>query len=303
MTTDFIIVGGGPAGLSAALFLAKAKRSVTVIHKGTSPLIQSFQWLLPGVPFEATAMDWLKTLRVQAESLGVSIVEDQVIETVLGASEKKIVTAGGKTLDASSVILATGCYDRHGFIDGEEKFVGHGVFYNAYQDGMWFEGKSLVVEGKNEQAIREALYLARFAAKIYFVVPAMKLEGDSKLLDAISKNEKVEGMLSASIKKIEGGEAIESVSILCAGEERKVEATGVFLYSRPSTPSYAFLKGTVQISPEGCLMVDENFMTSIPGVFACGDILSGIPQLPFVSAAQGVVAALQADRYLASFIS
>src|SRR3989344_5170188 len=258
MTDDFIIIGGGPAGCSAALFAARVKRKVVMIHKGTTPLIHSFNWLLPGFPNGLGPAEWLKNMRSQIETSGFT------------------------------------------FVEGEAKFVGHGVFYNAYQDASLCDGQSVVVEGKNDQAIREALYLSRFASKIYFIVPAMKLEADEKLIGALRANPNVNLLLSASIKKIEGENQLEGVTVLSAGEEKKIEAKAVFLFARQSKPKYDFLKGTIEISEEGCVLVDDQMMTSIPGVFACGDMLSGAPQLQFVSAAQGLVAAMNADRYLSN---
>ncbi len=299
MTSDFLIIGGGPSGLSAALFLAKAKRQVTLLHKGDHPHLHSFHWLLPGFASDNNGV-WLKSLRAQVEGLGVSILAEEVTEATLGASEKKLSTQSGKNYEASVVLLASGCHDRRGFIEGEEKFVGRGVFYNAYQEGFWFEGKDVVVEGKSEQAIRETLYLSRFANKVYLVVPAMKLEVDSKLAEQVQKNPKIQSFLSASLKKIEGEEKIASAIVLSAGEEKKFEINGAFLYSRPSMPQYEFLKGTVEISEEGSVLVDDTFMTSIPGVFACGDMVAGQPQFSFVSAAQGLAAAMYADRYLSN---
>lgn len=300
MGTEFLIIGGGPAGCTAALFAAKAKRSVAMIHKGDTPILESLHWFLPGFPESVGPTGWLQEFRKEVDRRGVSIVPEEVTEATLGASEKKITTAGGKVLEAPVIILASGCYDRRGLIEGEERFVGHGVYYNAFQDGFWFEGKALAVEGKNEQAVREVLYLSRYASKIYFVVPAMKLDVEEKLLKAIQDHSKIEVMLSASIKKVEGEEKFQGVTVLAAGEEKKLEAEALFLYSRQSIPQYEFLKGTIEISNEGCVLVDDQMMTSIPGIFACGDMLAGVPQLPFVSAAQGMVAALCADRYLAN---
>ncbi|OGQ05981.1 MAG: hypothetical protein A3F82_05365 [Deltaproteobacteria bacterium RIFCSPLOWO2_12_FULL_44_12] len=300
MTDDFIIIGGGPAGCSAALFAARVKRKVVMIHKGTTPLIHSFNWLLPGFPNGLGPAEWLKNMRSQIETSGFTFVEEEVTQAALGASVKQIITSSGKVWEGPAIILATGCYDRTGFIEGEAKFVGHGVFYNAYQDASLCDGQSVVVEGKNDQAIREALYLSRFASKIYFIVPAMKLEADEKLIGALRANPNVNLLLSASIKKIEGENQLEGVTVLSAGEEKKIEAKAVFLFARQSKPKYDFLKGTIEISEEGCVLVDDQMMTSIPGVFACGDMLSGAPQLQFVSAAQGLVAAMNADRYLSN---
>lgn len=300
MGIDLLVVGGGPAGCSAALFAARTKRKVVMIHKGMSTLVFSLQWLLPGFPEEFGPVDWLKNLHEQIQKEGVELIEEEVVQASLGASEKKITMTSGKTLETNVVILASGCHHRRGLIEGEEKFSGHGVFYNAYQDGFWFQGKTIVAEGKSEATIREVLYLSHFANKIYFIVPAMRLEGDEKLLSVVKQNEKIEILLSASLKKIVGDEKISSVIVLSSGEEKEFGVDGVFLYGRQSTPQYEFLKGTVEISPEGCVLVDDQLMTSIPGVFACGDMLAAATQMPMVSAAQGLIAAMNADRYLSN---
>lgn len=303
MGTDFIIIGGGPAGCAAAIFAAKAKRNAILIHKGTTPPLPTFHWLLPGFPEGLDAAGWMQNLRTQIASTGFSVIEEEVTQAALGASVKQITTGSGKVLEASAIILATGCYNRTGFIEGEAKFVGHGVFYNAYQDAALFAGETVVVEGKTDLAAREALHLARFADKIHFVVPAMKPEIDERLAESLRDNPQIEILLSASIKKIDGDVRLESVTVLTAGEEKRIPARGVFLYARQSRPQYEFLKGTVEISDDGAVLVDDQLMTSIPGVFAAGDMLAGVPQLQFVSAAQGLVAAMHADRYLSNVSS
>lgn len=300
MTTEILIIGGGPAGCAAALFALRAKRRVSLIQKETAPMVEALHWLLPGFPKETGPGEWLQNLRTAVTAAGGEWAEEEVMQATLGASEKKITTASGKILEAPVIILASGCYTRKSFIDGEEKFAGRGVFYNAYQDGLWCEGLTLMVEGKNEQALREVLYLARFAGKIYFVVPAMKLEGDEKWVKQLKENPKIEVMLSASIKSLSGNDRLEQATVLSAGEEKKMNVDGVFLYARQSAPQYEFLKGTIEISEDGCVLVDDQLMTSIPGVFAAGDMLAAFPQLAFVSAAQGMAAALNAERYLAN---
>ena len=300
MTTDFIIIGGGPAGCSAALFAAKAKRKAVLIHKGTTSLLPTLRWLLPGFPEGTGAAEWMQNLKTQIDAIPFETLPEEVTQAALGASVKQIITSSGKTLEAPVIILATGCYNRIGFIEGEARFAGHGVFYNAYQDANLFEGETVVVEGKTDQAAREVLHLARFANKIHFVVPAMKLEIDEKLANHLRDNDKIEVSLSASIKKIDGNTQLESATILIAGEEKQIPTRGVFLYARQSKPQYEFLKGTIEISDDGAVLVDDQLMTSIPGVFACGDMLAGVPQLQFVSAAQGLVAAMNADRYLSN---
>lgn len=286
MKTECLIIGGGPAALAAALGLKRAGRQVVIVN-----IVNKENQVLPPEP-------WLQQLKEEAASLNIPVLQEEVVQATLGATEKKVATKSEKVLEATALILASGCDERHGFIEGEEKFVGRGVFYNAYQDGPKLAGKTVVVEGKTEEAIRETIYLSRHAAKIYFIVPAMRLEGDPKLTERLQKDSKIEGLLSASLKRIEGDDSPKSVTVLSAGAEKTIEADGIFLYARRSRPQYDYLKGTVEISEEGCVLVDDSLMTSIPGVFACGDILAGQPQLPFVSAAQGMAAALSADRWL-----
>lgn len=300
MTTEILIIGGGPAGCSAALFAAKAKRRVVLLHRGAVPPVSGLHWLLPGFPKETGPGEWLQNLRAATTQAGIEWVEEEVTQATLGASEKKITTASGKIFEVPALILASGCYTRKSFIEGEEKFAGHGVYYNAYQDGLWCEGQTLMAEGKTEQALREILYLSRFAGKIYFVVPAMRLEGDEKWVKPLMENPKIEVMLSASIKSLSGNARLEQAVVLSAGEEKKIDVDGVFLYARQSRPQYEFLKGTIEISEDGCVLVDDQLMTSIPGVFAAGDMLAAFPQLAFVSAAQGMAAALNAERWLAN---
>ncbi|MBI4223831.1 MAG: FAD-dependent oxidoreductase [Deltaproteobacteria bacterium] len=281
MKYECIIVGGGPAALAAALRLNKAGRQVVMVAKGNPA---------------SAAEPWLQSLKEQTQN--IQTIPEEVVQATLGATEKKVATKSDQVLEAAVLILASGCFDRQGFIEGEEKFVGRGVFYNAYQDGPSLAGKTLIVEGKTEQALREVLYLSRHAGKIYFIVPAMRLEGDSRLTECLQKEPKVEILLSASLKKIEGNETPQTAVVLSAGSEKAIAADAVFLYARRSRPQYDYLRGTVEISEEGCVLVDETFMTSIPGVFACGDMIAGQPQLPFVSAAQGMIAAMSADRWL-----
>ncbi|MDO8493714.1 MAG: NAD(P)/FAD-dependent oxidoreductase [Deltaproteobacteria bacterium] len=293
---DFVIIGAGKAGLSAAIYAAKVKRQVSVLTKKDSHDRNGRHWFVPGLTI--TAPDHLKNLRAEAEKLGVKIIEEEVVQATLGTSEKKIMTSSKRVWDASAVILASGCETRKGPIDGEEKFVGCNIHYNIYQEGLYYDGKTVLVEGKNEEAIRDVLSLSRFAQKIYFVVPAMKLDGDQKLLERVKNESKIEVLLSSSIKKMEGSDVLKTVTVLSQGEEKKLEIDGAFLLARQSLPQYDYVRGTISISPEGCVLVDDRFMTSIPGVFCCGDMVAGVPQSPFISMAQGFAAAMQADRYL-----
>lgn len=294
------MIGGGPSGCAAALFAARSKRKVTLFQKESNVLKRRHHWVLPGLSKDLDAAGWLNNLHANLLEQGVEVLGEEIAEATLGASVKAITTQSGLVYDAQAIIFATGCFDRHGLIEGEPEFSGRGVYYNAYQDGSWFDGKVIVAEGKGKEAALEVLYLTRFASKIYFVVPAMKLEVESKILNQIKQNGKIELMLSASIKKIEGDENLRHVCVLSAGEEKNLAADGVFLYARQSTPQHPFLKGTIEISDDGAILVDDQLMTSIPGVFACGDMISGVPQLVFSSTAQGEVAAMYADRYLAN---
>lgn len=297
---ELVVVGGGPAGCAAALFAAKSKRKVTLFQKETNSLKRRNHWFLPGIGMDLDAKRWLTNLQQSLTESAVEVIDEEVTEATLGASVKSVTVASGKIFNAKAIVFATGCFDRHGLIEGEAEFSGRGVYYNAYQDGSWFEGKTIVAEGKGEEAALEVLHLTRFAQKIYFIVPAIRLEIENRVLNQLKKSGKVDLLTSASVKKIEGDEVLRRVVVLTGGEEKGLDADGVFLYARQSTAQYPFLKGTIEISEDGAILVDDQLMTSIPGVFACGDMISGVPQLAFASTAQGLVAAMYADRYLAN---
>ena len=295
---DIIIVGGGPAGCAAGMFTAQSNYKTLLLHRGNSPAINDFRWILPGLPQQQNASQWINNLQQEAKRSGLEWVGEAVAEAILGESTKEIKTTTGRSLQASVIILSAGCHDRQGLIEGEGPFSGRGVSYNAIQDGFQFKGVPVAIEGKNEEAAKEALYLSRFVEKVYCIIPAARLEADNKILEAIKKNEKIECLYSSSIKKIEGENSVTQVVALVAGNEKNIPVRGVFLYARIGKPIFDYLKGAINISESGSVRVDENFMTSIPGVFACGDIIAGQPQLAFVAAAQGLATGYHAVRYL-----
>ena len=295
---DIIIVGGGPAGSAAALFAANSNYKTLLLHRGSSPGLADFRWLIPGLVPEMSATQWMGNLQSQVQKAGVDWTQEGVKQASLGNTVKQIATESGKTWEAPVVILAAGCHDRQGLIDGEGKLSGRGVSYNAIQDGFQYKNQPVALEGKNEQAVKEALYLSRFVEKLFFIVPAARLEGEARLLDLVQHHPKIECLFSASLKKIEGDNAVTQVTVLSAGAEKTIPVRAVFLYSRIGKPMYEYLKGTVDISEQGSVLVDERFMTSINGVFACGDIIAGQPQMAFVAAAQGLVAGMNAVQYL-----
>ena len=297
---DIIIVGGGPAGCAAALFATRSRYQTLLLHRGSSPQVSDFHWLLPGLGQTMGATQWLQNLQQESKQSGVDWMQEEVAQASLGNTVKQIATVSGKSWEAPVIILAAGCHDRQGLIEGEGQLSGRGVSYNAIQDGFQYKGQPVAIEGKNEQAVKEALYLSRFVEKVYFIVPAARLEASGHLLDQVQHNSQIECFFSASIKKIEGEKEVSQVDFLSAGAEKKIPVKAVFLYSRIGKPIFEYLKGTVDISEQGAVLIDDQFMTSINGVFACGDIIAGQPQMAFVAVAQGLVAGMNAVQYLLS---
>lgn len=296
---DVIVIGGGPAGCAAALFSARAKHKTLLLHRGTNPVLATFQWLLPGVPKNINPAVWMENLKNQGKEAG-TYLEEQPIKSVLFGETLKQIQTEQKTYEAPVVILASGCHHRQGLIDGEGELSGRGVSYNAFQDGFQYAEQSVALEGKNDLAVTEALFLSRLVEHLYFIVPAAKLDVEEKTYSKITNTKNISILYSSSIKSIHGNNKVEGLRVMEAGQEKDLSVQAVFLYARVSKPKHDFLDGKIEISEDGCVLVDEQMMTSVPGVFACGDIIAGQPQIPSVAMAQGLVAGMQAVRRIHS---
>lgn len=298
---DVIIIGGGPAGASAAIYAARADLRTLVIDKGLTAGalgITSKISNYPGVPGPVTGVELVEIMRRQAESFGAEFLTDKVVGVDLSA-DPKMVMAGSRALRARAVILATGSMGRASTVPGESEFLGRGVSYCATCDGAFFRDRTVAVVGNNDEALEEALFLTKFAGKIHLIVPTPALKARPSSTAEVKAQDKIELRLGTRLKEIVGNGQVDGVRIHPRGaEEQVLPVSGAFVYLQGGRPITDYLMGQLETSPEGCLVVDAEMQTTVPGVFAAGDLLCAHLKQAVVAAADGVVAAVSADKYV-----
>ncbi len=302
-TYDVIIIGAGPAGTSAAIYTARAGLSTLVLYRaeadgalGVTQQIENY----PGVPGPISGYDLLKIMRDQAKSFGAKFVRGKVIATDLSGEVKKVFTIDGREFRGRSVIVASGAMERANKFKGEEEFLGRGVSYCGVCDAAFFKDQPVAVIGEDDYGIEEAEFIARFASKIYFVVPTSRIKAPPKVIEEFNKLKNVEILLRHRVLEIVGDKTVKALKLRDLNEkkEKTLEVNGVFIFLGGTKPSVDFLMGQVDMTEGDCIVVNEEMMTSVPGVFAAGDVLCNEVKQAVVAAAMGVKAALAVDKYL-----
>jgi thioredoxin reductase (NADPH) len=296
---DLIIIGGGPAGATAALYGARTGLKTLVIDKGLTAgaagkagQIANFPGLGP-----LSGTDLVRRIREQAVSFGAEFVTDKVLRMDLSTDPRQV-WAGQGVYRGRAIIIATGSMGRSYHLPGEERLVGRGVSYCATCDAAFFRGQEVAVLGNNDEAVEEALTLARFAARVHFLSPTSDLHASPELAQELTAHPKAALRFSAQVKEILGDGQVEGLRVVSPEGEEFLPVAGVFVYLQGNVPVTDFLEGQLPLGEGGCLLVDENFQTAVPGVFAVGDVLCRHLKQAVVAAAEGAVAAIAADRYL-----
>ncbi len=296
-----IIIGGGPAGATAALYTARAELKTVVLDKGLTAGALGITGRIanyPGLTEEVTGAELLERMREQARSFGAEFVSDKVIGVDL-ASETKVVYGNQGAYEGRIVIIATGSMGRGTKIKGETEFIGRGVSYCATCDAAFFKDQEVLVAGSSDEAIEEGLYLTRFASRVHFLSPSEKLIAPEELVEELKANPKVALYKDAKLKEISGNGKVDSATFaLKGGEELTLPISGAFIYLQGGRPITDFLEGQLEISEKGCLMVDREYRTSIPGVYAVGDVLCEHIKQVVIAAGEGALAGMSAEKAL-----
>jgi thioredoxin reductase (NADPH) len=297
---DVVIIGAGPAGASAALYAARAGHAVLVLDKGPSTgalAIAREVENYPGLP-AMSGTDLLKTMQIQAKSQGATFLQAAVLKARLTGPEKEIETGLG-TFRTRAVIVAAGARSRKGVIPGEKELQGRGVSYCAICDGAFTKGKEVVVYGDNAEALEEVALLATFAAKLRLLFPSDKLIGASEE-EFARLPENVTVFPKHKLKEIVPGEngGVAGIKVLTPSGEETWEVGALFLYVGGGAPGTSFLGDEVPLDAEGFLVADDSMSTPVEGVFAAGDVRKTLVKQAVMAAADGAMAAINADRYL-----
>jgi thioredoxin reductase (NADPH) len=298
---DAIIIGGGAAGATAAIYTARADLKTLVLDKGLRTGALGMTGKIanyPGVLGEVSGAELLKRIRGQAESFGAHFVQDKVLSTDLHGELKEV--RGGKGIYyGRAVIIATGSMGRTQTVPGEERLLGRGVSYCATCDGAFFRDQEVAVAGNNDEAMEEALFLTRFASRVHLLVQTPELKASADLAAEVRQHPTVEIYLATRLREVLGEQQVESVRVVPrGGQEQVVPVAGVFIYLQGGKPITDFLHGQLPTTETGCLMVDEAMQTSISGVFAVGDVLCNHLKQVVVAAAEGAIAAMTLQRFL-----
>jgi thioredoxin reductase (NADPH) len=295
---DVLIIGGGPAGLSAAQYASRAKLKTLVIDKSRTAGALAYTGHIenyPGLTRPVSGKELLDMFRQQATGFGAEVVEAQVVGVKLDDEVKEVFTMEG-SYKGKSVIIATGSMGRKPSIKGEAEFLGRGVSYCAVCDASFFKGKVVCVIGNSEEAVKEAGYLSRFAETVYLISPTPKLKvEDHPPLEA--RNLKV--LPGHAVTSIEGGESVERVRLVDeTKKESELPMAGVFVYIQGSKPIVDFLYGSVPLTEEECIEANRMMETPLAGVFAAGDVRCTEIRQVVTAVADGAIAALSAEKFL-----
>lgn len=298
---DVIIIGGGPAGLACAIYATRARRRTLVLDRSAAVgalAVTSKLANYPGVSGPLAGKDLLDVMRAQATDFGAEYVRGSVTAVDL-TSDPKLVYTPDETYAGRTVVVATGALGRETLVPGEEQWLGRGVSHCATCDAPLYIGQEVAVIGDSEVAVEEALFLARFASVVHLVAPRRKLRAQDDLIHAAEANEKIRIHYGLRLREIAGNGGVSRIVVAAAdGTETSVAVSGVFIYLTGTAPTTEFLRGALPLTEAGCIATDAEKCTSLPGVYAVGDVTCGGVKQAVVAAADGVVAALSLDKYL-----
>ena len=298
---DIIIIGSGPAGLSAAIYAQRACLDTIVIEKnGISGGQVLNTWEVdnyPGFP-GVTGFELSRQFREHANKLGARVVQDEVVQVELSGNVKKVVCEE-ETYEARCVILASGAHHRTLEVPGEEDLRGAGVSYCATCVGAFFRGRTVAVVGGGDAALEDAIFLARMCEKVYIVHRRDKLRGAKRLQERLQALENIEFVWNSETVAIEGNAQVEALRLrqTKTGEERRLDVDGVFIAVgiAPESELYA---GQLELDEQGYIRADESGQTSVPGVFAAGDVRTKALRQILTAASDGANCVASAERYL-----
>ncbi len=297
-----LIIGSGPAGLSAALYAARADLDPVVLtgmELGGQVSLTFAVENYPGFPEGIGGMELVDLFQKQAQRFGAHIEFDVAAEVDFSDRPYRVKTQNGKLYLAESVIISTGASAIHLDVPGENEFTGRGVSYCATCDGWFFKEKEVIVVGGGDSAVEESLFLTRYAENVTIVHRRDELRAGALLSERAKSNPKINFFWNTVVKEISGNGAVQTVKLqdTQTGEERDREVDGVFIFIGHS-PNTSLFKDQLDMDNNGYLIVDNLMQTKVPGVYAAGEAADPHFRQVITSAGMGAAAAIQANRFL-----
>ncbi|RJQ52381.1 MAG: thioredoxin-disulfide reductase [Nitrospiraceae bacterium] len=302
MNYDVVIIGGGPAGLTAGLYASRARLKSLLIEKGLpGGLVTTTEWVenYPGFEEGVQGAELARKMEAQAVKFGLEIIQGAVVDISLNGKIKNITLDDGTRYEAKSIILTTGAHPRLLKIEGEDKFRGKGVSYCATCDGAFYRGRKIAVVGGGDSAVQEAIFLTKFAEIVYVIHRRDKLRSEKILQERAFSNPRIKFIWDSVVEKIAGDDGVSALHIsnIKTGEKSVIDVHGIFIYIGYN-PNTEFLKGLVDINGDNYITTDENMSTSAPGIFAAGDVRSKPLKQITTAVGEGATAAMSAVKYI-----
>jgi len=299
---DVIIIGAGPAGLTAGLYTGRARLRTLILEKATAggqaattDLIENY----PGFPEGVGGFQLTELMKQQALEFGAEIREIVPVSTIEVDGDNRVVRTEDESFTAKAVIIASGSEPKALGIPGEEELRGRGVSYCATCDGAFYRDKVVAVIGGGNAAVEEAIFLTRFASKVYIVHRRDELRADKIVQERAFANDKIEIIWDSHLKKVLGTGKVEEIVVenKNTSERTSYPVDGVFFYIG-TVPNTVFCEGTVDMDARDFIFTDERLQTSVPGIFAAGDCRANLLKQVAVAVGEGALAAVEAERFI-----
>jgi thioredoxin reductase (NADPH) len=299
---DLVIIGGGPAGLTAGIYASRARLNVLLLEKvapGGQVLVSDWIENYPGFPEGCSGYDLVTKMVEQAKQFGLVIESGQVLSLDVSETVKKI-ELDDKTITTLSIIIATGASPRKLGVPGEDMFIGKGVSFCATCDGPFFKENVVAAVGGGDTAVQESIYLTKFAKKVYLIHRRDELRATKILQERAMANDKIEILFDSVLTGIYGGLTnVEKINVknLKTEEEKEVLVDGCFIWVG-TFPNTSFLKDSVKVDKYGFIIVNQSMETSAPGVFAAGDVRNTPLRQIVTAVGDAAIAAVSAEHYI-----
>lgn len=298
---DLVIIGGGPAGMTAGIYAARARMKAVLIEKlvpGGQVLITDWIENYPGFPEGIAGADLVAKISEQADRMGLEIENDEVTGLDFSEPVKKIILSD-KTITTRAVIIASGASPRKLGVPGEDKFYGKGLSTCATCDGPFYKDRIVAAVGGGDTAVQESLFLTKFAKKVYLIHRRDQLRATGILRERALANEKIEILWDTVLTGINGFFNVENIDLknVKSGESRTLAVDGCFIWVGIN-PNTRFLKDAVKTDEYGFIVTDANMQTSVPGVFAAGDVRNTALRQISTAVGDAALATFSAEHYI-----
>jgi len=299
---DVIIIGAGPAGLTAGLYCGRARLKTLILEKATAggqvattDVIENY----PGFPEGIGGYELTEKMKQQALEFGAELQEIKQVASLEAGDGDRLVKTDDDEFRTKSVIIASGAEPGTLGVPGEAEFRGKGVSYCATCDGAFYRDKVVAVIGGGNAAVEEAIFLTKFASKVYIVHRRDELRADKIVQERAFKNDKIEIIWDSHLKKILGDGKVEEMVVehKTTRERTEYQVDGVFFYIG-TVPNTVFCEGSIELDDRDFIITDDNLETSIRGIFAAGDCRSNLLKQVSVAVGEGALAAVEAEKYI-----